>query len=43
MNDAALFSNGASLIIRGEPIFLRHIVTPTIWEDEEQQITVAGG
>ena len=40
---AAPFSNDASLIICGEPIFLRHIVTPTIWLDGEQQITVAGG
>ena len=40
---AAPFRIDTSLIICGEPIFLRHIVTPTIWLDGEQQITVAGG
>ena len=40
---AAPFSNDASLIMCGEPISLGHIVTPTIWLDGEQQITVTGG
>ena len=40
---AAPLSNDASLIICGEPIFLRHIVTLSVCLNGEQQITVAEG
>ena len=40
---AAPFSNDASLIICGEPIFLRQTVTLSACLNGEQQITVAEG